>query len=199
MGGIMRTTNVNEMATRPAAQLHHLFLSELARMKDAESQLTTAIPLLVKVARSEDLKTLLQIHLKETEGHVKTIQEIAETLREELPDRSCRGMTALIHESVMSVVKEAGELVSAKKDFSFLDAALIAAAQRIEHYEMAAYRSLCSWAKRMGHRHALALLTSNLEQEKNADILLTGVAEGSRPLAELIQQMSLRKVTKSQR
>lgn len=171
----------------PANQdLHRLFLEELAIMKDAESQLAKALFLLEKAAKSADLKKLIEIHLKETEGHEKSIDEIARTLDVELPKKSCKTMKRLIKSAIALLAGEIGSDVR--------DAALIAAAQKVEHYEIATYGTLCSWAKRMGHEHALAVLLSILNQEKLADKLLTGVAEGTKPLGKLIEEVSLKKV-----
>jgi ferritin-like metal-binding protein YciE len=165
--------------------LYELFLGQLACMKDAEVQLTHALPLIAKVVKSRDLETLIQIHIKETQGHVKCVEQVAESLNEDLTAISCKAMKGLIHEAVKTGIKE---LTSA-----CLDQAVIAAAQKIEHYEIASYGALCAWARQLGLVHEVALLTSTLGQEKIADALLTGLAEGKLPLDKLIEKVSLKK------
>jgi ferritin-like metal-binding protein YciE len=166
--------------------LHDLFLQELGRMHDAEKKLALALPLVAKAARSDDLKNLVEIHLKETQGHVDSIQKVAESLGEELPNLSCKAMNKLIKEVVTTLTKN---LISPARDI-----AVIAVAQKIEHYEIAAYGTLCTWAKQLGYIHELDLLISTLRQEKTADELLTGIAQRSGSLAELIGKHVLEKV-----
>jgi ferritin-like metal-binding protein YciE len=183
----------NEMETDALAQkpmsenLHRLFIAQLAEMYDAEKKLALALPIVAKAARSEDLKKLVEVHLKETEGHATTIRMVAESLGVELPDRACKAMRALIKEAVVSLAKHATSPV--------LDIALIAAAQKIEHYEIAAYGTLCAWATEMRHTYELALLTSILQQERTADELITGVAQHTAPLEELIKKHILTRAT----
>jgi ferritin-like metal-binding protein YciE len=172
-----------------ANPLYVLFLDELARMYDAEKQLTHALPLLVKVAHSDDLIALVKLHLKETEGHVKCIEQVAESLGEELTERKCDTMRELIKEGVKLVV---GAVTSPE-----LDTALIAGAQKIEHYEIASYRALCFWARKLGATHEVALLTSTLDQEVIADALLSGLAKGGTPLRKLVEKVSLKRATTS--
>jgi ferritin-like metal-binding protein YciE len=166
--------------------LHDLFLKELAEMYDAEKKLALALPIVAKAAHGEDLKKLVEVHLKETQGHADTIRHVAESLEKELPDVNCKAMKRLINEAVKALAKH---LISPVRDI-----ALIAAAQKIEHYEIAAYGTLCAWAKQLGYTSEFALLFSTLQQEKTADELLTGVARGSEPLAELIRKHVLEKV-----
>ena len=163
--------------------LRDLFLDELAKMHTCEKELTKALPLLKKAAKSEDLKTLLDIHLKETEGHVKCIEQVAESLQEELPDQSCPVITSLIKDAVVLVVKNLNS--------PWMDAAIIADGQKIEHYEIASYGTLCAWAKILGYKHERVLLISTLQQEKTADMLLAGLAKGA-PLRQLVEAVSLK-------
>jgi ferritin-like metal-binding protein YciE len=161
------------------------FLDQLAEMHTSEKELTLALPLIVKAAKSKDLKELLKIHLTETKGHVKTIEAVAEFLKVKLPKKSCKPMTRLIEEGVKVIAKR---LVSHEQD-----AALIAVGQKIEQFEIAAYTTLCAQAKEMEHTHVVALLTSTLGQEKLANELLGGLAKGGVPLKKLIEQVSLKK------
>jgi ferritin-like metal-binding protein YciE len=170
----------------PVHPLHVLFLDELARMYDAEKQLTKALPLLAAVAHSEDLKALLHLHLKETEGHVKCIQQVAESLGADLTERTCHTMRELLKEGVKLVVEGKGS--------PGRDTALIAGARKIEHYEIASYKALCFWAGKMNYTHEMALLTSNLDQEKIADALLKELAKGATQLPKLVQKVSLEQV-----
>lgn len=182
----MRTKSTNVFQRKNAhAGLHRLFLSELAIMYHSEKQLVLALPVIAKAAKSDDLKTLLEAHLKETKGHVDCIEQIAARL-DELPDKKSEAMTGLIKDAVALVARE---ILSAHRDD-----AIIAAAQTIEHYEIASYGTLCAWARRLGYTHEMALLTSTLEQEKLASTLLMAVGKGTVPLPELVKKVSLKKV-----
>lgn len=161
------------------------FLNQLAVMLSAEKQLTKAIPILIKAARSNDLKELLKLHLEETKGHVKTIQDVADSLGKKIKRKHCRAMTALIEETVMSLTMHLTSEVR--------DALLIAAGRKVEHYEIASYGTLCSWAKQQECSHELALLLSVLRQEKLADALLEKLSTHEALLATLIENVSLRK------
>jgi ferritin-like metal-binding protein YciE len=159
------------------------FLEKLAEMHRAEKELTLALPLVVKAAKSKDLKTLLQIHLKQTKGHVKTLEEIAASLDVELPSKSCKKMTQLIAEGVKVIGKR---IVSSGKDPE-----LIAVGQKIEQFEIASYRPLCAEAKAHEYTHEFALLNSILDQEKLANELLGALGAGKGPLKQLLEKTSL--------
>ncbi len=175
-----RTTSVG----RPEKPLPPGFLETLGEMHTAERELTLALPLVAKAAKSEDLKTLLQAHLKETEGHLKTLEAVAESLGAELPTKGCKAMTGLIAEGVKVIAKR---LVSSEQD-----AELIAVGQKIEQFEIDAYTGLCATAKEKDYAHELALLASILGQEKLAYDLLGGLAKGSSPLQPLVEKASLK-------
>src|SRR4051812_2842916 len=145
--------------------LHELFLDELADVYNAEQQLTKALPKMAKTAESDELREAFESHLEETQTHVTRLEEAVEKLGESLKRKTCAAMKGL--------VEEAQELMKEQKDSSALDAALIAAAQKVEHYEIASYGTLCAWAKQMGHDDALELLSETLEEEKAADEKLT--------------------------
>jgi len=166
--------------------LHQLFLSELANMYSAETQLAKALPLMAKAAQSEDLKELLETHLEETTGHAYAAEQIADSLGVRLRKKTSYGMRGLLREGVVATLKNIKSPV--------LDAALIAAARKIEHYEIASYGTLCRWAREMGYLHELAILISTLNQEKLAHTLLTELAEGAGPLKEVVRHASQRKI-----
>jgi ferritin-like metal-binding protein YciE len=149
--------------------LHELFLSELADIYNAEQQLIKALPKMAKTAKTDELRDAFQQHLEETENHISRLDQVLESLGESLKRKKCKGMEGL--------VEEGEEVISEQKDTSALDAGLIISAQKVEHYEIAAYGSLCSWAQQMGHNDALELLKETLEEEKVADEKLTEIAE----------------------
>jgi ferritin-like metal-binding protein YciE len=149
--------------------LHELFLDELADVYNAEQQLTKALPKLIKAAESDELREAIEEHLEETEEHVSRLEQVAESLDETLKRKTCYAMKGLI--------EEADDIVKEQKDSSALDAGIIAACQKVEHYEIASYGTLCAWAEQMGHDDALRLLRETEEEESAADEKLTEVAE----------------------
>jgi len=146
-----------------------LFLDELADVYNAEQQLTKALPKMAKAAKSEELREGFEMHLQETENQIQRIEQVAETLGESIKRKTCKAMRGLI--------EEGSELMQEKKGSAALDAALIAAAQKVEHYEIASYGTLCAWAKQMNHHEALELLHETLEEERATDEKLTQLAE----------------------
>ena len=153
-----------------AGTLHDAFIDELRDAYDAEKQLTKALPKLAKAATSEELRTAFETHLEETRGHVERLEQVFGTLDEKVRGKHCDGMAGIIEEG-KSVLEE-------EFDDATMDACLIAAGQRAEHYEMAAYGTLVAWARTMGHDEAADLLQQNLEEEKAADETLSALAEG---------------------
>ena len=151
-------------------RLHALFLDELADVYSAEQQLTKALPKLAKSAKNGQLREAFASHLAETEKHVSRLDEVFASLDEAPKKKKCKGMEGIIDEG-----KEA---ISEHKNSEELDAALISAAQRAEHYEIAAYGCLCTWAEQMGHTQALNRLQETLAEEKAADEKLTEIAKG---------------------
>ena len=149
--------------------LHELFLAELADVYNAEQQLIKALPKMAKAAESDELKEALESHLEETEEHARRLEEVAEGLDESIKRKTCAAMKGLI--------EEAGDSMKEQKNSSALDAAIIAAGQKVEHYEIASYGTLVAWARHMGHDEAVSLLEETLEEEKRADEKLTSVAE----------------------
>jgi len=149
--------------------LHDAFLDELRDAYDAEKQLIKALPKLAKAAESDELRTAFESHLEETQGHAERLEQVFASLDEKVRGKHCDGMAGIIEEG-RAVMGEDFEGTT-------LDACLIAAAQRAEHYEMAAYGTLVAWAKAMGHQEAAGLLEEILEEEKAADDKLTQIAE----------------------
>ncbi len=149
--------------------LHDLFLDELADMYDAEQQLVRALPKLAKGAQHDELRDAFESHLKETENHVNRLEKVFELLDETPKRKKCEGMKGM--------VEEGKEMLDEHKGSGEADAALICAAQKAEHYEIASYGCLCTWAEQMGHEEALGLLKENLAEEKAADGKLTEIAK----------------------
>jgi ferritin-like metal-binding protein YciE len=151
---------------------HKLYIEELKDLYSAETQLTKALPKMAKAASSDDLRRAMEQHLKETEGHVQRLEQIFEQLERSPRGKRCKGMAGLI--------EEGSELLKEKDDMEaeVLDAGLIAAAQRVEHYEIAAYGTARTFAQRLGHQEAAQLLQQTLDEEYAADQKLTAIAEG---------------------
>jgi len=150
--------------------LHDAFLDELRDVYDAEKQLTKALPKMAKAATSPVLRDAFETHLEETRGHIQRLEEVLEGLGEKAKGTHCDGMAGIIEEG-KSVMEE-------DLDEAAIDACLIAAGQRVEHYEIAAYGTLAAWAKAMGHTEAAELLAETLEEERATDEKLTSLAEG---------------------
>jgi len=153
-----------------AGTLHDAFIDELRDAYDAEKQLTKALPKLAKAAASDELRQAFESHLEETRGHVDRLEQVFASLDEKVRGKHCDGIAGIIEEG-KSVMEE-------QFDEQTMDACLIAAGQRAEHYEMAAYGTLIAWAEAMGHTEAVELLQQNLDEEKAADEKLTALAEG---------------------
>lgn len=150
--------------------LHDLWVHELKDLYSAERQLVQALPKMAKNANSDELRTAFENHLAETEEQVSRIEQILESFGESPRGQKCKGMEGLIDEGKSLLEEEA--------DPDVLDAGMIVAAQKVEHYEIASYGAVCEYARMMGHTEALALLEKTLEEEKAADQLLNQIAEG---------------------
>jgi len=153
-----------------AKTLHDAFIDELRDVYDAERQLTKALGKLAKTATSEALRDAFESHLEETQGQIERLEQVFESLDERVRGKHCDGIAGIIEEG-KSVMEEDFDEVT-------MDACLIAAGQRAEHYEMAAYGTLIAWARTMGHTQAADLLQQNLDEEKAADEKLSSLAEG---------------------
>jgi ferritin-like metal-binding protein YciE len=149
--------------------MKELLLDELQDLYSAETQITKALPKMVKASSTEELKKAFSSHLQETEGHVQRLEKIFKQLKESPKGKTCEGMKGLLKEGEERM-KEGGEE-------DVLDAGLIAAAQRVEHYEIAAYGSARTYAELLGENDIAALLEQTLEEEKGADQKLTKVAK----------------------
>jgi ferritin-like metal-binding protein YciE len=146
-----------------------LFVHELQDIYSAEKQITRALPKMAKAATSEDLRTALQTHLKETEGQIERLDKVFEMLGKPSTGKSCQGMKGLLEEGSETLEEiDKGEV---------RDAAIIAAAQRVEHYEMAAYGTVRTLAEMMGQKEIAQLLQQTLDEEGNADHKLTQIAQ----------------------
>lgn len=150
--------------------LHDAFIEELRDTYDAERQLAKALPKMVKAASAPDLKAAFQTHLDETLVQVDRLTSVFESLDEKVRGKHCAGMAGIIEEGKSTMEEDYDE--------STMDACLIAAGQRAEHYEMAAYGTLVAWANAMGHTRAASLLQETLDEEKAADLKLSKLAEG---------------------
>jgi ferritin-like metal-binding protein YciE len=151
--------------------LEELFEHELRDLYDAEHRLTDALPDMIEKATNPSLKLTLETHLRETETHVERLESIFDQLGIDAFREKCDAMAGLI--------KEGKNVLDAEGDSSVLDAALIAAAQRAEHYEIAAYGTLRSFARQLGNEYAVELLEQTLEEEKSVDHRMTEIAEGA--------------------
>ena len=153
-----------------ASTLHDAFLDELRDIYHAEKQITRALPKMVKAASDATLAQAFADHLLETEGQLARIEQTFDVLGETVKAKTCEGMKGILEEGNAIIQEEFDECA--------MDASLIAAAQRVEHYEIAAYGSLVAWARSMKHDEAADLLQLNLDEEKAADEKLTALAEG---------------------
>jgi ferritin-like metal-binding protein YciE len=149
--------------------LHELFMEELADLYDAEQQLMKVLPEMAKNAQKAELRKAFESHLEETQNHVSRLEEVFESLEASPKKKPCKGLAGII--------KEGKEMLTDHKGSEEGDAALICAAQKVEHYEIASYGCLCAWAEQMGHEEALELLQETLEEEKAADEKLTKIAK----------------------
>jgi len=149
--------------------LDELLEDELKDLYSAETQLIEALPSLAQAAESKDLRAAFEKHLEQTRTHAQRIEEICGDLKTTPSGKNCAGMEGLI--------KEGAEIIRSDAEAEPKQAALIGAAQRVEHYEIAAYGTARAHARQLGYLKAVDLLSQTLEEEKEADKLLTKVAE----------------------
>jgi ferritin-like metal-binding protein YciE len=149
--------------------LHDAFIEELRDTYDAEKQLTKALPKLAKASSSPKLRQAFERHLDETQEQISRLEQVFESLDEKARGKHCEGIAGIIEEGKSIMEQDFDEMT--------MDACLIAAGQRAEHYEMAAYGTLVAWAEAMGHTEAARLLQQTLDEEKAADEKLSGLAE----------------------
>ena len=164
--------------------LKELYIDELKDLYSAETQLVKALPKMAKAASSDELRRGFEEHLEQTRGHLERLEKVSESLEDLLLERlekvfktlgespkgkTCKGMQGLI--------EEGAEVMAEDFEGSLMDAALIGAAQRVEHYEIAAYGTVCAFAKELGESDQAALLNETLDEEKETDEKLTELAE----------------------
>jgi len=149
--------------------LDSLFEDELKDIYDAEKQITKALPRMIKKAGADELRTAFEEHLQQTEQQIERLEQVFEQLEMPARGKKCLGMQNLI--------KEGQEMMAEAENDDTRDALMIAAAQKIEHYEIAAYGTLRVWANLLGHTESAALFEETLEEEKETDQRLTAIAE----------------------
>jgi ferritin-like metal-binding protein YciE len=149
--------------------LEDLFLDSLADMYYAENQLTKALPKMAKAATHEQLRKAFETHLIETEGHVQKLELVFEALGQTPKSKKCH--------AILGIIKEADEIASENKKSPTINAALIFAGQKAEHYEIASYGGLRDWAKLLDNEEAANILDEILDEEKAADAKLSELAE----------------------
>lgn len=148
--------------------LHDLYLVELTDLYSVEKQIVKALPKMIKKSDSAELRQALEDHLAETNGHVARLEQIFEMHGESPKSTKCKGMEGILAEGDELVAKDATPPVR--------DAAIISAAQRVEHYEMAVYGTVRTYAEQLGHERAVAMLQETLDEEHAANDTLTNIA-----------------------
>lgn len=149
--------------------LKDLYLEQLRDLYDAEHQLVEALPKMAEAATSQDLKRAFNEHLRQTREHVTRLERVFSGLGEKAKGQTCQAMKGL--------VKESEEMTKAKGEPEVIDAGLIASAQRVEHYEIAAYGTVRTYAEHLGGEEAVRLLDTTLREEKETDQKLTQLAK----------------------
>jgi ferritin-like metal-binding protein YciE len=149
--------------------LRDLFVDELKDLYSAENQLVKALPKMAKAATNSELRAGFEEHLEQTRGQVERLEQVCALLEVTPKGKKCAAMEGLI--------EEGKELLQEDASAAVLDAGLIAAAQKVEHYEIASYGTVCTWAKLLRLEEAAVLLGETLEEEKATDEKLTGLAE----------------------
>ncbi|HZP24673.1 MAG TPA: ferritin-like domain-containing protein [Terriglobales bacterium] len=148
--------------------LQQLFIKELRDLYDAENQITQALPKLIDAAHHPELKSALREHLQVTKQQISRLDQIFQRLNQKATGESCKGMKG--------VIKEGDEIVSSGGDPSTVDAGIISAAQRVEHYEMAGYGTVRTYAQLLGQQEMARLLQQTLDEEAEADEKLSQIA-----------------------
>ena len=151
--------------------LKDLYVEELKDLYSAENQMIKALPKMIKAASHEELKQAFSRHLQESEIHAQRLEEVCDELGVSPKGKKCVGMEGLL--------KEGSELIKEKPEPDVLDAGLIAAAQHVEHYEMAGYGCVRTYARQLGYENQAQLLQTTLDEEGDTDKLLTEIAESS--------------------
>ena len=149
--------------------LDDLFVHTLQDIYYAENQITKALPTMIKKATDPQLKQGFETHLRETEGQIKRLEQVFK-----MHGQSAKGVDC---PAIDGIIKEANEVASDVADKEVLDAALVASAQAVEHYEITRYGTLIAWAKQLGRNDCASILQQNLDEEKATDAKLTAMAE----------------------
>ncbi|HVS40502.1 MAG TPA: ferritin-like domain-containing protein, partial [Gemmataceae bacterium] len=149
--------------------LEDLFVEQIRDLYDAEKQLVKALPKMAKAASAPKLKTAFEEHLEETRNHVDRLEQVFNLLGHKPRAKKCAAMEGM--------VEEGGEMIKADCELNVKDAGLIACAQRVEHYEIAGYGCVRTWAHQLGQSEAARLLEETLREEKHADETLNTIAE----------------------
>jgi len=144
-----------------------LLVEELKDLYSAEKQITRALPKMAKSANNDQLKTAFETHLKQTEGQIERLDRVFEILGKSSSGKTCKAMQGLIEEGSETMEETEGEV---------RDAAMICAAQKVEHYEMAGYGSVRTWAQQLGQKEIADLLQQTLDEEEETDHKLTQLA-----------------------
>jgi ferritin-like metal-binding protein YciE len=168
VGDFKSPTEIQETQMK-TNKLKHLYVEELKDLYSAENQLVKALPKMAKAASSEDLRSGFEEHLEQTKEHVARLEKILKALGESPKGKHCNGMEGLI--------KEGSELIEEDPGPEELDAGLISAAQRVEHYEMAGYGCVSTYAQLLEDDHAASLLKQTLEEERETDKKLTQLSQ----------------------
>ncbi len=151
------------------SKLNELFTHEIRDLVSAEDQILALLPDLVADAADPELKSALRTHLDETKRHRSRLQNVAKDLDIALDGLTCKGMAGIL--------REGSDLIGRQKDGAVRDAAIVASAQRVEHYEIAGYGTAVHFARALGHDEAARQLTETLAEEKSADSLLSRIAD----------------------
>lgn len=157
--------------------LKKLYIDQLQHLHSAETQITKALPKMIDKSTDPQLKQALDTHLQETRGHVARLEQILRTWQGgDVDSKKNKGIAALI--------TEGEDIITDAKDESVRDAGIIAAAQKVEHYEMAAYGTVRTFAEILGENQQAQILEKTLDEEKHADSVLTGIADSANTRAD---------------
>lgn len=151
--------------------LNDLFVQQLKDLYDAEQQITKALPQMAEAATSPQLKSAFQEHLRQTQGHIERLERVFRGINCQPEAETCP--------AIRGMIKEGSDIISAKGDPSVRDAGLIAAAQRVEHYEMAGYGTVRTFAHQLGRDDLAQILQQTLDEEGQTDKKLTAIAESN--------------------
>jgi ferritin-like metal-binding protein YciE len=156
--------------------LKELYIDQLRDLHNAETQIMDALPKMIEKSSDPQLKNALQTHLQETRGHVTRLDQILQSAAGKVDPQKCKGIAALI--------SEGEDIITDAKDAAVRDVGIIASAQKVEHYEMAAYGTVRTFAEILGLTQQADLLEQTLEEEKHADAVLTQIADTANTRAD---------------